>query len=59
MPYEFSQKGQEMLADVKSFMDDHIYPNEVEYRREQEEVGPRQSPPMLEKLKAAARERGL
>jgi acyl-CoA dehydrogenase len=59
MPYEFSAKAQELLEDVKSFMADHIYPNEVEYRKQAEEVGPTGYPPILDKLKAAARERGL
>ena len=40
-------------------MDDHIYPNEDEYRQQQEEVGQTAMPPIMDKLKAAARERGL
>src|SRR5436190_11611689 len=59
MPYEFTDKGREMLADVQSFMNDHIYPNEAEYRQEREEVGEHGYPPILDKLKAAAKERGL
>ena len=39
MPYEFTAKGLAMQDEVKSFMDDHIYPNEAEYRQQQEEVG--------------------
>ena len=34
MPYEFTEKGKALLADVVSFMDDHIYPNEAEYREQ-------------------------
>src|SRR6516225_2472668 len=48
-----------MQEDVKHFMDDHIYPNEVEYYKQQEDVGPAGYPPIMDKLKAAARERGL
>ena len=48
-----------MLAEVTSFMDDHIYPNEVEYHEHVAEVGPTGYPPILDKLKAAARERNL
>jgi len=59
MPYEFTERGQALLADVKSFMDDHIYPNEEEYHRQRQAVGTHGYPPILDKLKAAARERGL
>ena len=40
-------------------MDDHIYPNEAEYHEQYEALGHDGDPPILEKLKAAARERGL
>ncbi len=40
-------------------MDDHIYPNEAEYHEQLEALGHDGDPPLLEKLKAAARERGL
>jgi acyl-CoA dehydrogenase len=59
MPYEFTDKGREALEAVTDFMDDHIYPNEVEYHEQVEEVGPTGYPPIMDKLKAAARERGL
>jgi acyl-CoA dehydrogenase len=59
MPYEFSAEGRQRLEEVLSFMDDHIYPNEEEYAAEREEVGPHGYPPIMDKLKAAARERGL
>jgi len=59
MPYEFTEKGQQTLADVKRFMTDHIYPNEQEYDEQLHEVGPTGYPPIMDKLKAAARERGL
>ena len=59
MPYEFTPQGQALLAEVKSFMDDFIYPNEEAYAKEQAEVGTHGYPPMMDKLKAAARERGL
>ena len=39
-------------------MDDHIYPNEAEYHEQLEALGHDGDPPILEKLKAAARERG-
>jgi len=59
MPYEFTSQGQALLAEVKSFMDDFIYPAEKEYAEQQREVGTHGYPPIMDKLKAAARERGL
>jgi len=57
---QFSEKGLELQAQVKSFMDDFIYPNEEEYYAEYEALdNVHATPPMMEKLKAAARERGL
>jgi acyl-CoA dehydrogenase len=59
MPYQFTHEGLAMQQEVRHFMDDHIYPNEAEYYVQLEEVGPNGYPPILDKLKAAARERGL
>jgi acyl-CoA dehydrogenase len=59
MPYQFTPQGEQLLAEVKQFMDDHIYPNEQEYEQQYEEGGHDGYPPILDKLKAAARERGL
>ena len=59
MPYEYTEQGKALLADVVSFMDDHIYPNEAEYHEQYEALGHDGDPPMMDKLKAAARERGL
>src|SRR4051812_32728402 len=59
MPYQFTPEGERLLAEVKQFMDDHIYPNEAEYHEQYEELGHDGDPPIMEKLKAAARERGL
>jgi acyl-CoA dehydrogenase len=59
MPYQFTERGLEVQAEVKQFMADHIYPNEAEYYEQAEEVGPTGYPPILDKLKAAAKERGL
>src|SRR5215211_1465378 len=59
MPYQFTDRGVAVLEDVKSFMDDHIYPTEAEYYEQLEEVAPHGYPPILDKLKAAAKERGL
>jgi acyl-CoA dehydrogenase len=59
MPYQFTPQGEQLLAEVQSFMHDHIYPNEAEYHEQNETLGHEDNPPILEKLKAAARERGL
>ena len=59
MTYEFTPKGLAMQAEVKQFMNDHIYPNEAEYSREYHELGEHSYPPILDKLKAVAREKGL
>ncbi|MEO5900358.1 MAG: acyl-CoA dehydrogenase family protein [Ilumatobacteraceae bacterium] len=59
MPYETSDKAKQLLEDVQSFMADHIYPNMDEYYEQYEELGHDGDPPIMDKLKAAARERGL
>jgi len=59
MPYQFTSEGEARLADVVAFMDEHIYPNEAEFEEQAHELGHDGDPPLLDKLKAAARERGL
>ncbi|MEM7340865.1 MAG: acyl-CoA dehydrogenase family protein [Actinomycetota bacterium] len=57
---EYTAKGLEMQAAVASFMDDFIYPNEEEYYEEYAALdNVHGTPPIMDKLKAAARERGL
>jgi acyl-CoA dehydrogenase len=59
MPYAFSDAGLAIQQQVQDFMDDHVYPNEQEYHEQREQVGPNGYPPVMDKVKAAARERGL
>ncbi len=59
MPYQFSPEGLEVQETVKLFMTSVIEPNEETYYRQLEEVGIDGYPPVLDKLKAAALERGL
>jgi acyl-CoA dehydrogenase len=59
MTYEFSQEGLALQEQVRSFMDDFIYPNEAEYYRQYDELGDHSYPPILDTLKAEARKRGL
>ena len=59
MPYQYTEQGLALQDEVKTFMDDHIYPNEAEYYEQLEEGPTHGYPPILDKLKAAAKERGL
>ena len=44
MPYQYTPEGEQLLADVKSFMDDHIYPNEEEYHEQYDAARARRQP---------------
>ena len=59
MPYEFSKQGLAVQEAVRTFMESVVTPNEETYYRQLEEVGVDGYPPVLDKLKAAALERGL
>ncbi len=59
MPFEFSERGLQVQREVRQFMDDFVYPNEDRYWAELEEVGLHGYPPVLDKLKSAALQRGL
>jgi acyl-CoA dehydrogenase len=59
MPYETTPQAKQMLADVQQFMADHIWPNRDEFYEQYHELGHDGDPPIMDKLKAAARERGL
>lgn len=59
LPYQFSDQGLATQGQVRRFMDEHIRPNEDRYYAELQETGPDGYPPVLDKLKAAAMERGL
>ena len=59
MPYEFTRKGLEVQESVRQFMDTVIYPSEDTHFAQVAELGPDVYPPILDELKAKARERGL
>ena len=60
MDFEYSEKCQHALTELRAFMNEHIYPNEEAYYRQHDELGDRwQIPPMMEELKEKAREAGL
>ncbi|MEU0084424.1 acyl-CoA dehydrogenase family protein [Streptomyces sp. NPDC006274] len=58
--FETSDRAKKYQADLLAFMDSHIYPAEAVYHEQMRASGdPHFHPPVLEDLKAAARERGL
>jgi alkylation response protein AidB-like acyl-CoA dehydrogenase len=55
-----SEKAQQYLGKLRRFMDEHIYPNEEDMRRQHEALPDRwQVPPLLDELKKKARAAGL
>ena len=59
MDFDHSPRVRELLARLTGFMDAHVYPNEALYDR-QVAAGDRWvAPPLLDELKAKAREAGL
>jgi acyl-CoA dehydrogenase len=60
MEFEYSDKTKLALSRLSRFMDEHIYPNEAAYYEQHEALPNRwQTPPLMEELKAKAREAGL
>lgn len=59
MPYQFTSQGLEVQESVRRFMDHVIYPHEETFYNELAEIGTDGYPPVMDKLKAAALERGL
>ena len=59
MLFQESQKVGELKHRLQSFMDRHVYPNEVRFYREAEELGPWKVYPIVEELKPIARDEGL
>jgi acyl-CoA dehydrogenase len=59
--FELSAKAADYHARLKDFMDTRVFPAEAEYERYRREKGPEDHtlPPVVEELKAEARERGL
>ncbi|MDA8148365.1 MAG: acyl-CoA dehydrogenase family protein [Actinomycetota bacterium] len=59
MPFDFTPQGIEMQESVRRFMDDLVRPNEELYYAQLAEVGADGYPPVMDRLKAAALDRGL
>jgi acyl-CoA dehydrogenase len=56
----FSEKSLELQARLKSFMDEHVYPNEDIYSQQHKDLPSRwDSPPIMEELKDLAKKEGL
>ncbi len=59
MDFQFSDKVTELQGRVTRFMDTHVYPIEGEYAEHVEQAGGWSTPPIMDELKAKAREAGL
>src|SRR5256885_14003989 len=60
MDFEPSERCTEFKARLTAFMDEHVYPAEPVYERQLRESGdPHHQPPVMEELKARAREADL
>src|ERR687898_583173 len=60
MDFALSPRAEELRKRLEAFMDESVYPNEALYHRQIAESGdPHLHAPILEELKAHARERGL
>ncbi len=58
MDFTYSTKVIGLLEQLRAFMNEHVYPNEV-LMHEQVELERWSTPPLMEELKALAREQGL
>jgi acyl-CoA dehydrogenase len=60
MDFQQSQRCSEYVERLNAFMDEHIYPADELYERQRSESGnPHFHPPVMEELKAKARDAGL
>ncbi len=59
MDFSYSTKVEDTRTRLLSFMDTHVYPNEKTYGEQLEAGDKWQTPPIMETLKALARETGL
>lgn len=58
MNFEYTEKVQELIKRLTCFMDTHVFPVEEEMHK-QVELDPWSTPPLMEELKAKAKEEGL
>ncbi|HEX2175265.1 MAG TPA: acyl-CoA dehydrogenase family protein [Nocardioidaceae bacterium] len=59
MEFAYDARTEGLIADVKAFMDEHVYPAEAVFEEQLAQAEPWTPPPVLEDLKAEARRRGL
>jgi acyl-CoA dehydrogenase len=60
MDFEYNEKCKLALSKLDDFMDQYIYPNEVAYHQQHDQLPDRwQTPPLMEELKDKARAAGL
>ena len=59
MDFAHSQRALEMQSRLQEFMDERVYPAEATYAEQRRAGGLHDLPPVIEELKAEARERGL
>ena len=59
MDFSYSAKVEDYRARLLAFMDEHIYPSERIYEEQHGAGDPWENPPIMEELKAKAREAGL
>ena len=60
MEFELTPRCQEMRAELISFMDEFVYPNEETFDEQLDTQGTRwQTPQIVDDLKAEAKKRGL
>ena len=59
MLFEKSERVLRLEKDLAAFMEEHIYPSEPRFYRESEDLGPWKVQPVVEELKAKARDAGL
>lgn len=59
MTSEFSERSLRLQEELRRFMADVVIPNEGTYDEQLRAVGPHSQPPVMEEMKAEARNRGL
>jgi len=60
MNFDYSEKCQQALTQLRAFMNEHIHPNEEAYYRQHAELETRwETPPLMEELKQKAKAAGL
>jgi acyl-CoA dehydrogenase len=59
MDFAHSERAQQLREELLDFMDSHVYPAEPVYAEQRRQGDPHALPPIVDELKARARERGL